>query len=481
MKKHNIYEVMQILHLSKIYRDSRKVTENSCFFCIQYAQHYIEEAIQNGAKLIVANAEPAKDYGVSYIVVDDVRQALAEAAANLYQPKPEYLIAVTGTCGKSSVVDYCRQIGEIIGFRTASIGTLGVKCSDQEIEAKAQELFYTDLTTPDIITMNALLQFLKLHNITHVAFEASSHGIDQQRIREIYVDAAAFTNFSQDHLDYHHTMEAYKLSKLRLFSENLKPGGIVVLADELFADADIYDHLEENNIIAGQDTSRVISVGQEGKIKITNIEQNLHRQKIQFSYQNKEFEFCTNIAGSYQAKNLLIAAALLTQCNIKFEDIIPILHKVESVAGRLERVTSAKDPYQIFIDYAHKPDALKHSLEEMRKICNGKLHVLFGCGGDRDKSKRPIMGKIADHLADYVIVTDDNPRTESREQIRHEIMQACPKAVEIDDRAEAIKYAISQLKENDILLVAGKGHEDYQIIGTEKIHLDDKEEVRKYI
>ena len=479
MKKHNITETLKDLGIKNIYFDSRKVTPGSAFFCIQYAQHYIKEAIDKGVSLIVCNTKTYSDSDVHIIIVDDVRTALAEAAGFLYPKKPQYMAAVTGTSGKTSVVDYFRQIAGYLGHKAASIGTLGIYCSDPTIIIDNPE-FTTNLTTPDVVTMHQILYFLASKGVMHVAFEASSHGIDQSRIANIFVNAAAFTSFSQDHLDYHDTIEAYKFAKLKLFSKNLKAGGTAVIANELMNDDDINNTFTGDGIFSNENTN-LVTVGKNAVVNIISCTPSITGQKIVFLYKNKEYRILTPIIGSFQATNLLIAASMLESCGIKFDDIVTVLPLIIAVPGRLERMTDLKSPWHIFVDFAHKTGALEQTLSELRLLCKNKLHVVFGCGGDRDKTKRKIMGEIAARIADNVVVTDDNPRTEDPLSIRRDILSGCTLAKEIGNRAEAIKYAISQIQEGDILVIAGKGNEDYQIIGTTKIHFDDREEVRRWL
>lgn len=468
MKKHDISAIFSELGIKEIFFDSRKVTKNSAFFCVQYARHYIDEAFKKGAKLVVSNANIEDD---KILVVDDVRAALAEAAAFLYPNKPKYMVAVTGTSGKTSVVDYARQIVGLLGLKAASIGTLGIISSDQSVQITQPD---NSLTTQDVVMMHSIIQSLAMQGVTHVAFEASSHGIDQKRLGGLMVNAAAFTSFSQDHLEYHHTMEAYKFAKLKLFAENLQPGGRAVIASDLMEDADIAEFLESENL-------HLVTVGRGGTIDIISSISSVMGQDIIFTYSGREYKITTTIVGSFQATNLLIAAAILEVCGFDFDEIIDVMPNVVAVPGRLDRVTDINHPWHVFVDYAHKPGALESSLKEMRLLCKNKLHVVFGCGGDRDPSKREPMGEVAANIADYVVVTDDNPRTENPALIREAIMRACPNAKEAKDRAEAIKYAMSCMKPGDILLIAGKGNETEQIIGNNKIHFDDKEEVRKWL
>lgn len=474
MKKHNITEAMQELGIKEIFFDSRKVIPGSAFFCIQYARYYIEEALANGAALVVCNTY---DEDAKILVARDVRAALAEAAAFLYPHKPKYMVAATGTSGKTSVVDYYRQISAHLGYNAASVGTLGICCSDSAITISQPN---NSLTTQDVVTMHQTLELLSSGGVTHVAFEASSHGIDQKRMGEIFVDAAAFTSFSQDHLEYHNTMEAYKFAKLKLFPENLKSGGRAIVTTDLMEDEDIARTFTGEGIFSN-DNMQLVTVGKHGTLDITSCEPSIDGQTITFAYNGREYNIVTPIVGSFQASNLLIAASMLEACDVDFEDIVAVLPKITSVPGRLERVTDLNSPWHVFVDYSHKPGALESSLKEMRLLCKNRLHVVFGCGGDRDPSKRKPMGEVAAKFADIVIVTDDNPRTEDAASIRNAAMSGCPRALEIGDRGEAIKYAIEHLKEGDILMIAGKGNEDYQIIGNTKIRFDDREEVRKYL
>ena len=507
MKKLSITEAIKEFGIKELVFDSRKVTPGSAFFCIQYAQNYIEEALENGAALVVCNHDPvipefsarkypessnnknlqsvpdifaSKNSGMT-VVVHDVRDALAEAAAFLYPNKPKYVVAVTGTSGKTSVVDYYRQIGTALGLKVASMGTMGIRCSDVSIEdeAKQYSILTTGLNTPDVITMYKVLNMLALRGVTHLVFEASSHGLDQKRILGVPVSVAGFTNFSQDHLDYHHTMEAYKFAKLRLFSENLIDGGRAIVADKVMDD-DIA-RLSVTNLDNGGHGINITTVGEHGDVQILSSHSSMTEQQFVFKYKNKNYEVRTSVIGGFQASNIIMAALMLEACNIQFDDIFKFISHITPVTGRLERVTSLQHPWQIFVDYAHKPNAFESVFAELRNICKGRLIAVFGCGGDRDRGKRPIMGRIAQTIADIVIIADDNPRTEDPKIIRQEVMVGCPNAIEIPDRAEAIKYAVSLLKKGDVLLIAGKGHENYQIVGDQHIHFSDVEEARKYL
>lgn len=459
MQRHNLIEEMKLLGITHITADSRKVESGSAFFAV--SEKYIDEAIRRRARLVISSG-----FDPRAIIVPDVRIALAEAAEYLYPEVPDHLVAVTGTSGKTSIVNYFMQICQLLGHKAAAIGSLGVKCTDKKLE---QELTRKDdLNTPDIVTMRKILSTLKKEGVDLVAFEGSSHGIDQKRIYGVKIEAAGFTNLSHDHLDYHKTMKAYLEAKLKLFSENLVEGGRIIVSSEL------KKYFATNN-------KEIIVVGASGDISITSTEQSARGQKVGFTYLGKGYSFLSGISGGFQANNLLIATALVDKALGNFDEIIKVLPKVTGVRGRFERVTNPNYGYQVFVDYSHKPAALESVLSELKVITNGKLIVVFGCGGDRDREKRPIMGRIANKLADIVIVTDDNPRSEDAGVIRSEITSSAPNAIEIGDREEAIRIAIEQARNGDIVLIAGKGHETYQIIGDKKLPFDDYEIAKKYI
>lgn len=447
--------------------DSRLVKAGDLFFVIPGAEQYIEDAISKGAKAIVTENSSY----TQYILARNVRIALAESCAKFFKPNPKYITAVTGTNGKTSVVHYFVELCSLLGIKAASVGTMGL-LSNIEIKDSGD---IPSLTTPDIVSMYRIMSTAAKSGAEYFIFEASSHGIDQKRIYGIELNAAAFTNITHDHLDYHKTFEQYKEAKLKLFTENLAKNGTAIISSDMEFASEIVDYVKK----AGR---RVLTVGTHGDVKITNIKQDIFGQKIDFSYKNKNYSFKTKILGSFQASNLIMAALLLEQSGIEFENIIDLFEQLKAPRGRLERVESKNQDYHLFIDYAHTPDALKKSISELKKLAvNRKLITLFGCGGDRDKTKRKIMGNIAAKLSDIVIITDDNPRTEDPATIRSEIITGTSNEIEIAGRDEAIKYAISKMEKGDILLIAGKGHEDYQIIGTTKIHFDDAEIARKFL
>jgi UDP-N-acetylmuramoyl-L-alanyl-D-glutamate--2,6-diaminopimelate ligase len=463
--------------------DSRLAKAGDIFFAIKGessdGNKFINEVINKGIKVIVTDDpqslnNPDINYNdLSIILVQDARIALSQAAGILYPLLPQYILAATGTNGKSSVVSYCRQLYSLLGEHSCSIGTIGVECSGDINLPILQEIIEQSpsLTTPDPITIRRILDCLNSNNVNYVAFEASSHGLDQQRLSGLKTTAAGFTSFSQDHLDYHPDMDHYLAAKLKLFTDNLLPNGIVVLNSEISRVAYIKDYLQERNI-------KFVSVGINGDLAIKKTKQSIYGQEIDFIYQGQEYQFSTKIIGSFQASNLLIAAMLVQATGFHFEEIITKLPEVKAVKGRLEKVSDQGSLYHIFIDYAHTPDSLEKTLLELQKIklAKGLLKVIFGCGGNRDISKRPLMGQIAEQLADQIIITDDNPRNEQASLIRQQIILGITnsdKLIEIADRKTAIISTINNLQEGDILLIAGKGHEKYQIINNQKLPFSD--------
>ena len=457
--------------------DSRKVKAGDAFFAITGdsfdGNEYIDDAFKNGASFVFTDNPSKKGKNIEYFA--DIRMGLAIAAGIIFQKVPQNLVAVTGTNGKSSVVSYVHQILTKLRKSSACIGTLGIE-STEEIPTESLDDKNSVLTTADPITFRKTLNSLSSTGVENVAFEASSHGLFQRRLGDIKVKSAAFTSFSQDHLEYHQTMDGYLQAKLILFTENLIDGGEAVINSEIMFFDFIRSFLLEKSI-------PFCTVGNNGDIKIKRNKKSLEGQSICLEYKGKKYEFETNIIGSFQAINLLIAAKLVSNLGVEFDQIIEKLPEIEAVSGRLQRITNIENEYQVFVDYAHTPDALQKSLEELRKLKKkeGNLYVVFGCGGDRDTLKRPIMGKIASEIADKVVITDDNPRTEDPRKIRGQIAEAAVEAEEISDRKSAIIDTIAKLRKDDILLIAGKGHEDYQIIGKERFKFSDIEIARKAV
>lgn len=452
--------------------DSRLAKAGDIFFAIKGASSdgnkFIDDVINKGVKFIITDdAESLKNpniiaNGVHITLVSDARVALSQAANILYPLLPQYMVAATGTNGKTSVVSYCRQLYALLGVPSCSIGTIGVECSGGLDLTSIQEILDKSpaLTTPDPVTFRHILHKLAENGAKYLAFEASSHGLEQQRLLGIKVDAACFTSFSQDHLDYHKNMDNYLLAKLKLFTDNLSQTGVAVLNSEIEQLDYIKSYLQERNI-------KFLTVGMNGDLKIID--------STICTYNGQKYNFTTDIVGSFQATNLLIAVMMVHLTGFPFEQVISKLPQIKAVKGRLERVANSN----IFIDYAHTPDALEKSLLELKKIKSNKglLKVIFGCGGNRDSGKRALMGQVAAQIADEVIITDDNPRNEDPKSIRQHIIQAIiaitNRYIEINNRKIAIIETINNLQEDDILLIAGKGHENYQIIGNEKLPFSD--------
>lgn len=457
MKLSDLLDGLPEIDVSGIALDSRKVQKGNLFFAItgnlKNGSEFIPDAIKNGAVAIIGD-EDLSELSVPYFKVEEIRKVVPLIASRFYHQKPKYVVAVTGTNGKTSIASFVAQLFKKLGHKSATIGTLGVVSDDYNYD------FGT--TTPDAVEFHKSLQTLAQNGVEAVCFEASSHGLDQHRIDDTKIQAAGFTNLTQDHLDYHKDMEHYAQAKKLLFTNILPKDGIAVLnADddyfETFADCD----------------HKVWSYGFKGKeIKITAND----KHDVSLQVFGKAYHFHTNVVGDFQIMNMLCAAGLVIACGFEAEKVIPLLPELLPPEGRLDFAGELKNGAKVFIDYAHTPDALEKAILALRPYTANKLSVVFGCGGDRDKTKRPKMGKIAQDLADVVYVTDDNPRTENAEIIRQEVMVGCPQAKNVGDRSVAIKIAIENLKNDDILLIAGKGHEAYQIIGTTKHHFNDKEE-----
>ena len=447
--------------------DSRKVGKDFLFFAIAGAKadgaHFAKLAVGAGAAA-VASERPIADLpaGTVFIRVQNVRRALALAAAKFYPRQPATIAAVTGTSGKTSVASFTRQIWAALGHQAASIGTIGVVTPKEEI--------YGSLTTPDPIELHKTLDRLAGEGITHLALEASSHGLDQHRLDGVRVSAGAFTNLSRDHMDYHPTIQHYLQSKLRLFGALVvKDGAAVINVDHEHAEAVI-------GAAKGRDL-KLFMVGKSGNpIQLIDVTIEGFAQKIAIAYAGRPYVLKLPLVGAFQVENALVAAGLAISTGSDPDKVFAALGHLSGAKGRLE-LAGDKNGAPIFVDYAHKPDALAKALEALRPYARRSLAVVFGCGGDRDKGKRPLMGAIAADLADRVIVTDDNPRSEKPAAIRAEILKDAPGAIEIGDRREAIRAGIAELKAGDVLLIAGKGHESGQIVGDRVLPFSDQDTV----
>lgn len=450
--------------------DSRRIEPGDVFFALPgnnaHGNEFIAEAVRMGALAVVSDKAPFGEPGVPVIIVSDVRAAYARAASRIFEPQPEITVAVTGTNGKTSVASFVRQIWEAAGIAGASIGTLGIET--------AKGLRQGSLTTPDSRSLHQNLRALKAQGINHVAVEASSHGLEQRRLDGLYFEAVAFTNLTRDHLDYHADMDAYRSAKLRLFTDLLVDGGPAVV------NVDDPEH-EQFMFAALGNGSTLLTVGREGAyIEILSIEREGFGQRVQVRHVGEKISFLIPLTGEFQVSNALIAVALAMATGVERSLAFPALETLKGARGRLELVGEAKG-CAIFVDYAHTPDALETALKSLRPYATGRVCLVFGAGGDRDKGKRPQMGAIAREFADSVIVTDDNPRHEDAKLIRSQILAAVNGAREIGDRREAITQAIKELRAGDVLLIAGKGHEDYQIVGATRQHFSDHDVVAEVL
>ena len=444
--------------------DSRQVRPGFLFAALPGTRadgsSFIADAIGRGARAVLAPAGIALDSPVPVIADANPRLRLARMAARFFGRQPETVVAVTGTNGKTSVADFTRQIWTRLGRKAASMGTLGVIAPDLPSSK--------GLTTPDPVELHRVLAELAGSGVGFLAMEASSHGLDQFRLDGVRVRAAAFVNLARDHLDYHGTMEAYFAAKAQLFDRVMAPGGTAVLN----ADSPSFPALVE---ICARRGHRVLSYGMASGADFRLVDR-LPRpdgQTLGLILNARAREIDLPLAGGFQAMNALAALGLVTATGAKLDEALAALETLQGVPGRLQRVATLENGAAIYVDYAHKPGALEAVLTEIRPFTTGQLWVVFGCGGDRDRGKRPMMGEIAQRLADRVIVTDDNPRSETPAAIRAEVMQACPDATEIGDRAEAIHAAISGLGAGDVLVIAGKGHEQGQEIAGETRPFDD--------
>ena len=451
--------------------DSRRVAPGYLFAALPGTKfdglQFVPDALERGAKaLLVAESAMLPDLpgGVAVVRAQNPARALAHITARFYVHQPVTITAVTGTNGKSSVAEFTRQIWAFMGFRAASMGTLGVA-------GPGLDDLNVRHTTPDVITLHEMLMHMRLRGISHLAMEASSHGLAQYRMDGVRLTAGAFTNLSRDHLDYHGDMDAYFGAKMRLFEELLHPPAAAVVN---------MDAAEGDEVArcATRHGLRVFGTGEAGESlrllsrRLEGLGQHLHLQTAR-----REYRIFLPLVGEFQAENALVAAGLVIASGGPEEEAVLGLERLRGARGRMELVGRTDAGAPVFVDYAHTPDALAQALRALRPHVKGRLIVVFGAGGDRDKGKRPEMGKVAARLADVVIVTDDNPRSEDPAAIRAAILKGAPEAEEIGDRAEAIASAIARLEVGDILLVAGKGHETGQIVGEKVLPFSDHEEI----
>jgi UDP-N-acetylmuramoyl-L-alanyl-D-glutamate--2,6-diaminopimelate ligase len=461
------------IEIAGLSADSRTVAPGFLFAALAGAMtdgaRFVGEAVRRGAVAVLAGrtANLALGPEIAVVRVDDPRHALALIAARFHGRQPDKLVAVTGTSGKTSVVAFARQIFEATGKESASIGTLGV------VSRAWKE--YGSLTTPDPIALHATLDRLAGAGVTHAAIEASSHGLDQRRLDGLRIVAAGFTNLGRDHLDYHATVADYFAAKLRLFAAILPTDGTAVI------DMD-GAHAKEVAATAAARGQSHITVGRSGhELRLVEQWPDGFGQRLEIEAFGKRHEVLLPLAGGFQASNALVAAGLAIATGIEAEEALAALDRLVGAPGRLEMVGRKANGAIVFVDYAHKPEALESALRALRPLTGGKLVVVFGAGGDRDTGKRPLMGEAAARLSDIVIVTDDNPRSEEPAAIRKAIMAGAPDAIEIGDRARAIRDAVAMLGPGDVLCVAGKGHETGQIVGNRRLPFSDRDTVREIL
>ena len=428
-----------------------------------HGAEFVKYAVRMGASAVLTDeagyeiVQSEGGYDLPILIADDPRMALSKAAAGWFDAQPETIVAITGTNGKTSVANFTRQIWEELDLAAVNFGTVGVE------GAVAAPLSHT---TPEPITLHALLANLSSQGVTHAAMEASSHGLEQRRLDGVKLRAAGFTNLSRDHLDYHDGFDAYFNAKAGLFRR--------ILPDSATAVINIDD--ARGAALAGE-LDNVLTVGRgDADICIKNTRFRADGQDVLVSYDGVNHLVPLDLIGGFQAENVMLAAGLVIACGADATKVFAALPKLQTVRGRMDLVATRSNGAMVFVDFAHTPDALETALQAIRPHVMGRLLVAFGAGGDRDKGKRPLMGKAAADYADVVFVTDDNPRTENPAEIRAEVLSACPEATEIGDRAEAILTAIDALQPGDALLIAGKGHETGQIVGTDILEFNDAEQ-----
>jgi UDP-N-acetylmuramoyl-L-alanyl-D-glutamate--2,6-diaminopimelate ligase len=443
--------------------DSRAVKPGWLFAALPGAKTdgraFVGDAVTRGAVAVLGEPGLALPTGIALVASRNPRRELARLAARFHAGQPRVIAAITGTNGKTSVAAFARQIWSRLGHKAASLGTLGLVAPGREQPGS--------LTTPDPVALHQNLATLAAEGVDHLAIEASSHGLAQYRLDGIQVSAAAFTNLTRDHLDYHGSMAAYFAAKKRLFAEVMAPGGTAVLN----ADTLEFAELERLSRAAGH---RVIGYGHAGReIALKSVAREPHGQRLTLAVLGHDATIDLPLVGEFQAMNALAALGLVAGSGADAGQAVDILERLDGVPGRLQRAAVRANGAAVYVDYAHTPDALETILKALRPHTPRRLVVVFGCGGDRDAGKRPQMGAIAADLADRVIVTDDNPRSERPETIRQAVLAASPGAIEIGDRRAAIFAAAAEIKEGDLLVVAGKGHEPGQIVAGTVLPFDD--------
>ena len=450
--------------------DSREVKPGFIFAALKGSaldgRQFIDAAIEKGAIAVLTEKDyPAVDCPIYCYCAENPRQKLAHLAARLYDGQPETIVAVTGTNGKTSVAHFVRSIWQHMGLQSASLGTLGIVANETTIP-----LHYT---SPEPVLLHRTLKGLVSEDITHLVLEASSHGLDQNRLDAVKVSVGAFTNLTRDHLDYHEDAETYLKAKLGLVTRVVQDGGSVVLN----ADSDVYESFRQ----AAEDRGlKILSYGRKNSdICLKSVRSHLAGQEVDAQIFGKNCLLDLPLAGEFQAMNILCAIGMVVAAGGDLDRALAALPTITNVPGRMQQVATLPSGASAYVDFAHTPDALETVLKALRPHVEGRILAVIGCGGDRDKGKRPVMGAIAEQYSDQVYVTDDNPRTEDPALIRAEIMAACSDATEIGDRKQAIETALKAARHGDIVVVAGKGHEDGQIIGNTVIPFNDQDVIQK--
>lgn len=458
--------------------NSKTVEKGGLFVAIPGLKHdgtvYIDEALQRGAVCIVVPQGVGEKLAaflkdrypqVSFFETPEIRKIASCLAACFYPLQPDNIVAVTGTNGKTSVAAFIRQIWSYLGVPAASLGTLGLIVEGQPLPPPTG----TDgLNSPDPIKFHQILQSLKEQQINHLAFEASSHGLHQHRLDSVNLKAAIFTNFTNDHLDYHHTLEAYFEAKCRLFKE------IMFQDTHAILNADMPEY-EQLLALCQKRNLHPLTFGKAGQsIRLVSVIPEAGGQDVMLSIKGETYNFSVPLVGEFQVYNMMAALGAVIACGGDITRTIEACMNLKGVPGRLEEASAG-----VYVDYAHTPDGLFRALKALRPHTKNKLWVVFGCGGNRDVLKRSLMGEIAARLADKVIITDDNPRYEDAGSIRQQILASCPGAEEIGSRREAITYVLKERQFGDVVLIAGKGHETYQLVGDQVIPFNDVEEVQK--
>jgi UDP-N-acetylmuramoyl-L-alanyl-D-glutamate--2,6-diaminopimelate ligase len=448
--------------------DSRMVKAGDLFFALAGSKtdgsRFVAAAVAAGAVAVAGEHRP-EGLQAPFVATPNPRRALALAAAKFFPKQPEVIAAVTGTSGKTSVAAFTRQIWQGLGHQSASIGTIGLVSPKRTV--------YGSLTTPDPIALHRQLDEIARDGVTHLAFEASSHGLDQYRLDGVRVAAGGFTNLSRDHMDYHPDVAHYLNAKLRLFRDLVIDGGTAVISAD-------HDCSQEVIAAARERKLRVIAIGRKADglqgIRLLDAAIEGFAQKLVIGHRGRKHAIWLPLVGEFQIENALVAAGLAIGTGSEAEQVFAGIERLEGAKGRLERV-GERNGAPVFVDYAHKPDALAKALQALRPYAKRKLVVVFGAGGDRDAGKRPLMGAIAAENADHVIITDDNPRSENPADIRAAILATARGATEIGDRNEAIRAGIAALQPGDALLIAGKGHETGQVVGSQTLPFSDHEAV----